>query len=150
MCLLEIASSTFAFLSIGFPLSEKSVILETLNLIVILAEWLPNVVGVSRVLVGAFLSCASVSLSEDFSTSDLVLLDHLNGEDVIDLNVMSRDAVMKEVGWEHHVVTGIPELWLILLVESKHVTGSDEAESTEDHVSAEEPDEETRVVEGSV
>ena len=150
MCLLEIASSTFAFLSIGFPLSEKSVILETLNLIVILAEWLPNVVGVSCVLVGAFLSCASVSLSEDLSTSDLVLLDHLNGEDVIDLNVMGRDAVMKEVGWEHHVVTGIPELWLILLVEGKYVTGSDEAESTEDHVSAEEPDEETRVVEGSV
>ena len=150
MCLLEIASSTFAFLSIGFPLSEKSVILETLNLIVILAEWLPNVVGVSCVLVGAFLSCASVSLSEDLSTSDLVLLDHLNGEDVIDLNVMGRDAVMKEVGWEHHVVTGIPELWLILLVESEHVTRSDEAESAEDHVRAEEPDEEARVVERSV
>ena len=114
------------------------------------AAYIPNVVGVSCVLVGAFLSCASVSLSEDLSTSDLVLLDHLNGEDVIDLDVMGRDAVMEEVGWEHHVVTSVPELWLILLVESEDITRSDEAESTEDHVSAEEPDEETRVVEGSV
>ena len=136
MCLLEIASSTFAFLSIGFPLSEKSVILETLNLIVILAEWLPNVVGVSCVLVGAFLSCASVSLSEDLPTSDLVLLDHLNGEDVIDLNVMGRDAVMKEVGWEHHVVSIEPEFSSVLRVESVLVSRFLESASSENHTSA--------------
>ena len=48
---------------------------------------------------------------------------------------------MEEVGWEHHVVTGVPELWLILLVEGQYIATSDEAEPTEDHVGAEEPDE---------
>ena len=53
---------------------------------------------------------------------------------------------MKEVWWEHHVVTSVPELWLILLVESEYITRSDEAESGEDHVGTEEPYEEACVI----
>ena len=35
----------------------------------------------------------------------MILFEHFNGKDVIDLDIMSREAVVKEVGWEHHVVT---------------------------------------------
>ena len=122
-------------------LSEKSVILHALDLVIILSEWLPNIVRVRCVLSGAFFLSACISFSQYLSASDLVLPDHFNGEDVIDLNVMGRDTVMKEVRWEHHVVTRVPEFWLILLIEGEHVARPDEAESAQDHVGAEEPDE---------
>ena len=122
-------------------LSENSVIFGALNLVIVLSEWLPDIVRVGCVLCGAFFLSACISLSQDLSASDLVLPDHFNGEDVINLDVMGRDTVMEDVGWEHHVVTRVPELWLILLIEGEYVARSDEAESTQDHVCAEEPDE---------
>ena len=122
-------------------LSEKSVILHALDLVIILSKWLPNIVRVRCVLGSAFFLSACISFSQYLSASDLVLPDHFNGEDVINLDVMGRDTVMEDVGWEHHVVTRVPELWLILLIEGEYVARSDEAESTQDHVCAEEPDE---------
>ena len=131
-------------------LSENSVIFEALDLVIILSEWLPDIVRVWCVLSGAFFLSACISLSQDLSASDLVLSDHFDGEDVIDLDVMGRDAVMKEVWWEHHVVTRVPELGLILLIEGENVARSDEAESTQDHVGAEEPNEKARIIKWSV
>ena len=134
----------------GPLLSELSIVLHALDLIIVRSEWLPDIVGVGGVLCGTFFLSACVSLGQDLTTGSLVLLHHLNGEDVIDLDVVSRHAVVQEVRWEHHIVTSIPELRLILLVERQHVTRSDEAESGEDHVGAEEPNKEARVIERSV
>jgi hypothetical protein len=61
---------------------------------------------------------------------------------VIDLNVMSRDAVVQEVGWEHHVVSLIPELRVVLVVELHHIARSDESEARDDEESEPEPHEE--------
>ena len=70
----------------------------------------------------------SISFSNDFSSDSLVPLHHFNSKDVIDFNVMGRKSVVEEVGWEHHVVSAIPELWVILLIEEHIVTSSDKSE----------------------
>ena len=57
---------------------------------------------------------------------------------------------MKEVRREHHSVSSVPELRLILIVELEHVSASHEPETRENHVSGEEPDEQAGVVEWSV
>ena len=114
-------------------LSEKVVVFVTLNLVIIWSKWLPDIVRVECILRGTLFLSACVSLSQDLTTGHVILFEHFNGEDVIDLDVMGGDAVVKEVGREHHVVTSIPELRLILLVEGKHIALSDEAESSEDN-----------------
>ena len=98
-------------------LSEKVVIFHTLDAVVVFSEWLPNIIGVDCVLRGTLLLSACVSLSNDLTTGHVILFEHFNGKDVIDLDIMSGKTVVKEAGWEHHVVTGEPELRLILLVE---------------------------------
>ena len=70
--------------------------------------------------------------------------------DVVDLNEMGRETVVQKVGREHHAVTSIPELGLILLIEVHDLSTADESESAEDHVSRNNPNEETRVVQGSI
>jgi len=98
--------------------SEGAGILHALNLITILAtEGLVDVVGVGGVLGPLDLVGVGVALGKDGAAHMLVLLHHLNGKNVVDLDVMGGDAVVEEVGGEHHVVAGVPELGLVLRVE---------------------------------
>ena len=48
---------------------------------------------------------------------------------MIDLDIMSRESVVEERRREHQVVSRIPELRVILLVEYEGVSHSDEFES---------------------
>lgn len=114
-------------------LSEKVVVFVTLNLVIIWSKWLPDIVWIECILRGALFLSASVSLSQDLTTGHVILFEHFNSENVIDLNIMGRDTIVKEVGWEHHVVTSIPELRLILLIEGKYIAMSNETESSEDN-----------------
>ena len=52
----------------------------------------------------------------------LISLHHFDGEDVVNFDVMGREPVVQEGRGEHHVVSGIPELRVILLIESKVVS----------------------------
>lgn len=90
-----------------------------------------------------------LTLSEDLDTGTLVLLHHFDGEDVVDLNVMGGDAVVQEVGREHHVVSGEPEFRLILGIEEEDIAGTNEVEFGEYHQSAQEVHSEARVVQGT-
>ena len=87
-----------------------------------------NVVRVGSVSGASLISRHHVSFSKNLSSSDLVLLDHLDGEDVIDFDVMSRDHVVEEVRGEHHVVSAEPELRSVLVVEEHDVAGTDHSE----------------------
>ena len=86
-------------------LSEKVVIFHTLDLVIIWSKRLPDIVGIERILCGTLFLSASVSLSNDLTAGKVILFEHFNGKDVIDLDVMSGETVVKEVWWEHHVVT---------------------------------------------
>lgn len=90
----------------------------------------------------------SLALREDLLAGSLISLHHLNGEDVVDLNVVSGDAVVQEVGWEHHVVSLVPELGVVLVVEVQDIASADEAEAGADQEGEPEPHEEGGVVEG--
>ena len=114
-----------------------------------MAHSLVDIVGVGGVPCESLLWSAGLSLLEDFSASPLVSLEHLNGEDVVDLNVMGREAVLEEAWWEHHVVSGVPELWLILVVELEHVSLTDESEASQDVEGGEDIGEEGSVVQWS-
>jgi hypothetical protein len=92
----------------------------------------------------------SVALGKDLLAGRLISLHHLDGEDVIDLNVMSRDAVVQEVGWEHHVVSLVPELGVVLVVEVQDIASTDETEAGADEECQPEPHEQGRVVEGAL
>ena len=69
------------------------------------------------------------TLSKNLLTSDLVLLHHLNAEDVVDFDVVSREAVVQEVRREHHVVALVPEFRVILSVEPHNVARAHESET---------------------
>ena len=132
-------------------LSEEFVGLHTRDLVVVTAaEGFVDVVSVLDEFGTLDFVGVGLSFSEDLLTGALVLLHHLNGEDVVDLDVMSRDPVVQEVRGEHHVVTRVPELGLILSVEEEHIAGTDEMEAIHDHHSASHPDEDAGVVEGAV
>ena len=98
----------------------------------------------------SLLSRALVSFSQDFLAGNQVSPEHFGEENVVNLDVVSRDAVVQERRWEHHVVPVEPELNSILGVESVLVSGSGEAAPREDHESREEVDEKAGVIEGSV
>jgi len=66
---------------------------------------------------------------------------------VVDLNIVSRDAVVQEVGREHHVVSLVPELRVVLVVELHDIARADESEARDDQSCEPEPHEEGRVVE---
>ena len=63
---------------------------------------------------------------------------------------MSRQGVVQEVGWEHQVISWIPELGVVLVVEHQHVSWSDESESGYDAASEQEIDEDAWIVQGTV
>ena len=83
-------------------------------------------------------------------SGDDVLLHHLAEEDVVDFDVMGRQTVVKERGWEHHVVSVEPELGSILSVEHVLVSGLAESASGEDEHGCGEVDKETGVVKSAV
>ena len=93
------------------------------------AKWLVHVVGVGGVLGSLDLVGVSITLGQHVLTSDLILLHHLDAEDVVDLDVMSGEAVVQEVWWEHHVVALEPEFRVVLSVEEVDVSRSHESES---------------------
>lgn len=113
------------------------------------AEWLVDVVRVAGVAGESVLWRGGLSLGQDLLASSVVPLEHLNGEDVVDLNEMGTEAVVQEVWWEHHVVSGEPKLWLILVVELEHVAGANETEPVEDVHGGEAVYEESGVVKGT-
>ena len=88
----------------------------------------------------------SVAIREDLLASGLISLHHLNCEDVIDLNVMSRDAVVQEVRGEHHVVSLVPELGVVLVVKVQDIASADETEARANEEGKPEPHEEGGVV----
>ena len=130
--------------------SHEAVVSGVLDSIVILAHGLVDVVGVGSVAGETLLGSAGSTLIEDLLADTDILFHHLDAVDVVDLNEMSGETVVKEVRREHHTVASVPELGLILLVEVEDFSGASESESAEDHVGGKEPDKETRVVKGSV
>ncbi len=99
-------------------------------LIIIFTKSLKYVVEVGDALGALGLVIVPLALSEELLAGNLVSLHHLDGKDVNDLNAMSRDAVVQEVGREHHVVALVPELGVILVAEGKDITSADEAETS--------------------
>ena len=91
-----------------------------------------------------------VTLSKDLNASTLVLLHHLDGENVVDFDVVGGDAVVQEVGREHHVVASVPKLRVVLGIEKQNVARADETEPTEHHHAAEQIHKQTREVQRSV
>ena len=117
--------------------SELAIILAPLDPVIIRSEGLVDVVGVGRILGALGVVRLLVAGLDHFAADDLVAFDHLDGEDVVDLDVVSRDTVVQELGREHHVVTGVPEFGVVLSVESHNVTGADESEARHDQERAE-------------
>ena len=109
--------------------SEETLALETNHGVVVGTKWLIHIVRVAAVSGESLLWSGGFSLGEDLSAGGLVPLEHLDGIDMVDLNVMGGETVVEEVGWEHHVVSSIPELWLVLQVESEHISLSDKSKS---------------------
>lgn len=56
---------------------------------------------------------------------------------------MSRDSLMQKVGWEHHVVSLIPELRVILMIKGQSISNSNESESGYDEEGKPEPHKES-------
>lgn len=83
----------------------------------------------------------AVALGDDFLACDLIAFHHLDGEDVVDLDVMSRDTVVQEVRGEHHVVSLVPELGVVLVIELQDIARADEPESRDDQEGQPEPHE---------
>jgi len=128
--------------------SEEAIVLHALDLIIVLTECLVHVTGVSDVL-GVFdLIRVAFTVSKDLLACDLIAFHHLNSEDVVDLDVMGGDAVVQEVRWEHHVVSLVPELGVVLVIELQDVAGADETEARHDQESQPEPHEQSTVVQG--
>lgn len=130
--------------------SEQAVVLESLDLVIIRAHCFVDVVRVSDVFGSSLIIRVSFSFFEDFLSCKLVSLHHLNCENVVDFDVVSRDSVVQEVGWEHHVVSGVPELRVILSVEGHGVSGTDESETRHDQDGGPEVHEESGVVQGTL
>ena len=130
-----------AILWVRSACSEEAVVLESLDLVVVSAERLIHVVGVGDILSVLNLIGLSVALSEDLLAGNLIALHHLNGENVVDLDVVRRDAVVQEVRGEHHVVSLVPELRVVLVVELEDVSRSDESEARDDQEGEPEPHE---------
>ena len=91
-----------------------------------------------------------ITLGKNFLADGLVFANHLNGENVVDFNPVSRDSVLQEARGEHHVVTSKPELGVILTVKVHNITGTDETESSEDHEGNEQVKGNARVVQGTI
>lgn len=125
-------------------------VLESLNSVAVLSEGLVDVVGVGRESGALHLVRVGVSLSDDFSAGHLVPSHHLDAEDVVNLNIMSRKTVVQEGRREHQVVSVEPELGLVLVVEQKHVLASHESEVGNQAKGAPGPHPKAGVVQGAI
>ena len=122
-----------------------------MNLVVVLAaERLVDIVAVGDHSSALVLIRVGVTLSKHALSHNLVLLHHLNAEDVVDLDVMGGEAVVKEVRGEHHVVALVPELWVVLSVEEVNVAGAHEAEAGKHKHGAPHPHENASDVDGAL
>ena len=130
--------------------SEEVIVLGALDLVIIFAKRLPDIVRIESILGSTLFLGAGISLSEHFPTSEVIFLEHFDCKNVIDLDIMSRHAILKEVGWEHHTVASIPEFWLILLVECENITVSNETELGQDHGCSHPPHKDTGVIQWSI
>ena len=74
-----------------------------------------------------------ISLSENFSSSDHIFLNHFSEINVVDFDIMCRKSVMEETWWEHHVVSIEPEFNSVLGVEDILVSCFFKSASTQDH-----------------
>lgn len=111
-------------------LSELTTISKSLNLIGVFGtERFVDVVRVCDVFSALDHVRVEVTLSKDLLASDLVFSHHLNTKDVVDFDVMSREAVVQEVWWENHAVTSVPEFGSILMIEMNDITVASETES---------------------
>jgi len=126
--------------------SEGTVVTHSLDLIIIGTHRFADVHGVSSISRTSFHLGDLVSISEDFSSSNLIFLNHLYSENVVDFNVMSRDSVVEEVRREHHVVTGEPELGSVLMVEVHNISSSDHSVSRNNEGGNKGPHVKSRVV----
>ena len=130
--------------------SEEVIVFGALNLVIIFAKRLPDIVRIESILGSTLLLGAGISFCKYFSAGKMIFLEHFDSKNVINLDIMSRHAVLKEVGWEHHAVTSIPEFWLILLVECENITVSNETELGQDHRSSHPPHKDTGVIKWSI
>ena len=130
--------------------SEEVVILGALNLVIIFAKGLPNIVRIESILGSTLLLGAGISLCKYFSAGKMIFLEHFDSKNVIDLDIVSRHTVLQEVRWEHHAITCIPEFRLVLLMECENVTVSDETELGQNHRSCHPPNKDTRVIERTI
>ena len=130
--------------------SEEVIVLGALDLVIIFAKRLPDIVRIESILGSTLFLGAGISLSEHFPTSEVVFLEHFDSKNVIDLDIVSRHTVLQEVRGEHHAITCIPEFRLVLLMECENVTVSNETELGQNHRSCHPPNKDTRVIERTI
>ena len=132
-------------------ISEQLVILHAFDPVIIFTtEWLIDVVGISCVQSSLNFIGMSFTFSQYLSACTLVLLHHFNWKNMIDLNIMGWKTIVKEVWWEHHVVTGVPEFRVVLSIEKQYITCSNQTESWEYHHWTEKVNEKAWEVKGTI
>lgn len=129
--------------------SEISTGLEAVHGFIISTKGLVDILWIGCISSESLFGGAKFSLGEDLSTGSLISPQHLDGIDVIDLNEMGRQPIVEEAWWENHVISSVPELWLILGIESQHVLRSNEPEGRNDIQSGKHVGEHGRVVHGT-
>ena len=92
----------------------------------------------------------SFSLVQKFSSSTNVFPEHLVEENAVDFNVMCWEPVVKEVWWEHHVISVIPEFYSILSVHLVLLTRFLESASSKNHCGSPDVYKETGVIKRSI
>ena len=102
----------------------------------VVSESFINVSWVSDIFGSLLLGGELISLKKNFFSSGDVFLEHFTEENVVDLNIMCRESVVEEVGWEHHVVSVEPEVSAILIVESILISLVLESASSDNHCGA--------------
>ena len=83
-----------------------------------------------------------ISLSENFSSSDHIFLNHFSEINVVDFDIMCRKSVVEETWWEHHVVSIEPEFDSVLSVENVLISCFFKSASTQNHATCPEVTEE--------
>ena len=88
--------------------SESTVLLHSCDGRGVVLKWLVDVVRVGDVLCSSFLLAAGFSLSKDFLSGNYVLFSHFIEVDVVNFDKVCRETVVKQIGWEDHVVSKEP------------------------------------------
>ena len=72
------------------------------------------------------------SVSQNFCSGVVISFQHFDGEDVVNLNVMSGESVVQERRRKHHLISREPEFGIVLIIKGEVVSTSDESESIKD------------------